>query len=318
LAHFCLLILFIWKIIISFVFNYGAGNYDYYDIVFSFIILFLPYKEYFLRRGFVLLYFLAATIKFTGGWIAGTHFTSLISGLPFIPDNLAPLATNIVILFQMLESWLLLSKNKKLQNFSFTFALFFHLYSGIIVGYRYLLSDIPILVVLFWRYYKIAQSELDKKYDFKKLLAGYIFFLILTIQQIFVSIPIESDRHYTLERNKFGLYMFEANHQCSSDMYVYYKDGYMEKYNYQDSNARNRCDPYNYWFKYKQVCIRGEDKISRISWTFDHSVNGGPFYRIIDEKNICNLDYSFYSHNKWIKDNNNSELIAYPLKNFYY
>ena len=41
----------------------GGGNYDCYDIIFTLILLVLPYKLSFLRLTFVLLYFLVATIK---------------------------------------------------------------------------------------------------------------------------------------------------------------------------------------------------------------------------------------------------------------
>ena len=45
------------------------------DIVFTAVVLFVPHKLFFLRLSYVVLYFLAGTIKFDEGWILGTYFT---------------------------------------------------------------------------------------------------------------------------------------------------------------------------------------------------------------------------------------------------
>jgi len=68
----------------------------------------------------------------------------------------------------------------------------------------------------------------------------------------------------------------------------------------------------------QQICKRDES-IDHILWQFDHSTNGGPFYRIVDENNICQLEYKPFSHNTWIKTpKEGAPIMGYPVKNLYY
>ncbi len=312
LAHILLSILFIWKFIVIFILSGAAsGNYDYFDIIFSFVLLALPYKLFFLRLSFVLLYFLAATIKIHDGWILGTYFTTLQTGLPIFPNSLTPLFSNVVIFMQIVGVWFLLSSNKLLQRGALIYFLCFHFYSGILVYYRYLTTAIPILFLLFGPAYSALKIPINKK-----AIAGWTFAALLFFLQA-IPFLIEGDQKVTLEGNKYGLYMFEANHQCVSKQIVYLEDGTEENIDIESHLARERCDPYLYWFRTKQLCKR-YPSISKITWTFDHSINGDPFYRIIDEENVCDLEYSAFKHNSWIKlKNDESTLIGYPLKNVY-
>jgi hypothetical protein len=84
------------------------------------------------------------------------------------------------------------------------------------------------------------------------------------------------------------------------------------------ASARSRCNPYTYWFTLKQYCEKKEN-VDRIAWTFDHSINGDPFLRIVDEQNVCNLEYKPFSHNDWIKrHSDNPEIIGTPARNVFY
>ncbi len=313
LAHILILILFLWKFLVMFVLTSSAsGNYDYYDIIFSIIFLLLPYKLFFLKLSFVLLYFLSTTIKIHEGWILGTYFTALKTGLPIFPDSLAPLITNIVIGMQMIGAWFLLSSNKVLQRTVLVYFVCFHLYSGILVYYRYLSTALPMLLILFGPLYSPTVTPL-----FKKSLAGWVFISLLISWQ-FIPHVIAGDQKMTLEANRFGIYMFEANHQCVSTPTVHLMDGTIFSQTTESASARSRCDPYKYWFELKQNCLRHKN-IARISWTFDHSINGGPFYRIVDSVNMCELEYKTFKHNTWIKlPTDNPSIIGYPVKNVYY
>lgn len=313
LAHMLMLLLLVFKITFVFFITFGiGGNFDYFDIIFSIVILIFPHKLFFLKLSFVVMYFLAATIKLDDGWVLGTYFTSLQTGLPLFPDNLTPLFTNLVIFMQIVGSWFLLSSNKILQRLALFYFLCFHFYSGIIVYYRYLLSTIPILLIIFGPHYKFSKVPLDKK-----SIAGWTLIAIMFFMQ---SIPlmIEGDHRMTLEGNKYGLYMFEANHQCISNYKIELSNGDVIENEKQSASARGRCDPYKSWFKFKQMCIRHKN-ISRISWQFNHSINGGPFYQIVDTPNVCELEYNTFSHNKWIKTSyDKPAVIGYPVKNIYY
>ncbi len=312
-AHLIILILYLWKVFVMFFLTYSnVGNYDYYHIVLLTTLLFFPHKEFFLKVQFVLLYFLSTTVKFHETWVLGTYFSTLQNGLPIFSNYLIPLITNFVIFMEVIGSWFLLSSKKLLQKSSFAFFVLFHLYSGILVKYRYPSTALLSLLVLFGPFYKQSKVPLDKKSIF-----GWTFVCILFLTQ-FVSIIIPGDEKYTLEGNKIGLYMFEANHQCYSyQNTTRYSTNEIEE-NYDFSyDARVRCDPYSFWFKANQQCSKDAD-IKSISLKFYHSINGGPYYLIVNENNLCKLEYKFASRNKWIiSPDNTTTKGGYPVKNYY-
>jgi hypothetical protein len=80
--------------------------------------------------------------------------------------------------------------------------------------------------------------------------------------------------------------------------------------------ARERCNPYDAVNRFKLYCKNAG--VAKIALTFDHSINGSAFYRIVDEPNLCQLKYHPFSHNTWIKTEYDApKLIGYPVKNFY-
>ena len=312
LAHFLLLILWVVKVLLTFVITMRYnGNFEYYDIVLSFVLLFLPEKKFFLKVTFVFLYFLAATIKIHPGWILGTYFTSLKTGLPVFGDAIAPIVTNFVIFEQIVGCWLLLSRRPLYQRLTVAYCTIFHIYSGILVFYRYPISVIPILLVLFGPRYKYSPPPFTKK-----AVGGWLFLVLLICIQLSSKL-IPGDTKLTLEGNYYGLYMFEANHQCISARQTYRGDAVIDTVRRESISARNRCDPYEAFFSIKQVCERSGPGI-RIEWTFDHSINGGPFYRIVDTKNVCQLRYKAFGHNEWIAtEHDDPKIIGYPVKNIF-
>ena len=314
LSHILMTVLFLWKVLVMFVLTYGiSGNYDYYHVVFAFILLFLPLKTFFLKLTLVLFYFLASTIKFHEGWVLGTYFSALKTGLPIFPDGTIPFWTNMVIFMQVVGSWFLMSSHKVFQRTVLFFFVTFHLYSGTIVQFHYPAVVLPTLLILFGPMYKYQNIPISKK-----SIAGWALVVVLFVLQL-SSVMIPGDEKITLEGNKYGLYMFESNHQCRSQVMIYHEDGKVLKINDEKSLARNRCDPYKFWFSLQQVCNRSDSVINRIEWTLDHSINGGPFYRIIDEKDACGLKYKALEHNQWIRTpEEGADIIGYPVENIYY
>ena len=299
----------LWSYKLYIVYGFDSGNYDYYDLIFVALFLFTKNKLYWLRVFFLVLYFLASTIKIHEGWILGTYFTSLETGLPIFGNYFAPVITNLVIISQMIFSWFLFKPKDTLAfKLSFFYFLFFHLYSGILVEYRFMISSLPLLVILFW-----LPKEVSYKKDegfFPELLFVFILFLQL------IAIIIPGDQKMTLEGNKYGLYMFEANHQCIANYTINYINSSSTIVTKKSSDAHNRCDPYDYVYTYKYKCF--QSGVKSIMLTFDHSINGGPFFRIIDSENICKLTYYPFKHNTWIKlPEGEAKIIGYPVKNFY-
>lgn len=311
-AHALLSTLFVWKFLaVFFLTRSFAANYDYYHLILTFILLFLPYKTFFLKFVFVLLYFLASTIKIHEGWILGSYFTSLESGLPLFPDSLTPVITGVVILMQMVGAWFLLSNDARLRIGVLVYFALFHLYSGLLVFYRYPTTVLPTLLILFG----LFPSRTERPRG-RKALPGWLFVLLLILLQLIPAL-IPRDQKLTLEGNLFGLFMFEANHQCVSTEVVYWDNGSSEEFVRESSNARYRCDPYEYWFRIHTACGRDQG-IARISWTFDHSINGGPFYRLVNEGDACGLEYRSLQANDWIRTPaEGAPIIGYPVKNEY-
>jgi len=308
-AHMGLAALWIWKVLVVFVLSkLLANNFDYYDIILLFILLMLPRKLFFLRLTFVSFYFLGATLKFDDGWILGTYFTSLKIGLPIFGNALAPILTNLVTCVEVVGCWFLLSDRRLLQRLAFCFFFAFHLYSSIIINYRFPVAALLMLVILFGINEENPPVPLDRRSVFGWLLLAFLFCLQLT------PFVMHANPELTGEGNQYRFFMFEANHQCRSEITVYEKNGSAQSSETDSINSRDRCDPYNTWFGLKQRCER-DPTIARIGWTFDHSLDGGPFYRIIDVPDACALTYHAFSQNAWIKTPPLAPVVGYPVKN---
>ncbi len=312
LAHLAILPAFIWHVLGSFVVTMSmAGNYDYYLFVFAFITLFIPHKEFFLKLALVSLYTLSTVAKIHPTWIAGTYFSPLKTGLPLFQDWSIPLYTNLVIFMEMVGVWFLMSSNKLLRRGALIFFIFFHLYSGLLVGYRYPTTVLPTLLILFGPMYRPLSIPFDRR-----AIAGWSLIILLCCMQ-FTPRLIYGDEKLTMEGNRFGLYMFEANHQCISATEIEYLNGESVMGKRESHSARNRCDPYSYWFRLKKACERNPN-VAHIRWTFDHSINGGPFLRIVDVPDACALEYYPFKHNDWIRtEYDNPPVIGYPVENLY-
>lgn len=312
-ASIVLLIPYLWHAANTFLITeYARDNYEYYIFIFTSVLLFFPHKEFFIKLSLVMFYVLSTFAKIHPAWIAGSYFTNLQLGLPLFPQWSIPLMSNLVILAEMLGAWFLLSKNLVLQRTALVFFIAFHLYSGILVEYRYPATVLPMVLAVFGPFYRWQPAPLTKR----SLLGWALMALLIFMQLIPKFIP--GDEKLTLEGNEFGLYMFESNHQCISHATYYYTNGQIQQATDTSSLARNRCDPYRYWFYFNQICERSTD-IERITWTFDHSINGADFLRIVDTADVCKLEYKPFERNDWIKTHaDNPVPVGKPVKNIYY
>jgi hypothetical protein len=308
-AQICLSLCLIWKLLYGYVFTYGlTGNYDLYDMAFAFILVFIPNKEYFSRLAFVIMYFLASSIKIHDGWILANYFNSLQLGAPIFNREMLPLATNLLIIMEMVGGFLLISNHKILHRIGFVYFLIFHIYSGFIVEYRYISITIPLIMALFYSF-----PEFRLKAISKSTLYGYGFISILILGQL-MAMCIEGDQKKTLEGNYYGLFMFEASHQCISTSTIHYKNGTIGKPKVKESHiANSRTDPYHFWYKLNKEVDR-DTNIATISWTLDHSINGQPYERIVDEADVKAITYQTFSHNKWIKLDGESKVLDIPVR----
>jgi len=339
-VHAIIFALFAWKTLVVFALSYThADPYHYYHLILTALLLFVPHKEFFLKTGFVLLYFMSVTTKLNSTWILGTYFTSLKPGLPLLPDALTALFTNFVIFMQMIGSWFLLSRHRLLQRTVFVFFLAFHLYSGVFVMYTYPSVSLPSLIILFGPLYRHTPIPFGAR-----TIAGWsIIGLVILFQAIGFILP--GDRRLTLEHNRFGMFMFDANHQCQVDVDTYYRENppnlsaggtgtcgdffcitehslhdmdgaTMRHVRYESPISWNRCDPYVWWAKLHSRCSV-DPAIDRIALTINHSINGGPFVRTVETGNICAETYRLFERNMWIHSPPDTEIIGFPVENSY-
>ena len=308
-AHLCLFTLFLFKAYLTVISYSYSANYDYYQTTFAFIFLFLPHKRFFLMFTLVFFYFLSTATKIHESWILGTYFSPMATGIPIFPDSTIPIWTNLVIVMEMIFAWFLFSKYDKFRKLVFIFFVIFHLYSGILVGYHYQMLVLTPLVILFGLQYRPITAPID----WKSIPWCGLALTLLAIQMISHVIP--GYEKMTLEGNSYGLYMFEANHQCIGRVYDVEEQKVL--HTHKSASARNRCDPYGL-MKAAQHRFCRFDNNKKYAVSFDHSINGGPFYRIVQETDLCALEYKPFSKNEWIRTPDKTYPTGRPTKNFYW
>lgn len=345
-AHALMTALFLWEALVVFMFSYSINApYFYYHLYLTAVLLFVPFKEYFLKIVFVVCYFVSATIKLDSTWILGTYFTSLQNGLPLIPKMVTPLFTNLVIFSQIVGCWFLLSKYRIRQRIALVFFTVFHLYSGLFVYYMYPSVALPPLLILFGLFYRYTPTPFALR-----AIAGWAIVAFICAFQILGFVVPAEERIMTLEGNRYGMFMFEANHQCIisqkvysdplTDTIQYQADMEVEagtpctdlycvvqsktttqggvrirETTYESGSSLYRCDPYDWWTRIQHACAL--EGVQKVALVFEHSVNGGPFYRMINEPDMCALEYMPFVHNEWIKLPPEAPLVGYPVENKY-
>jgi len=308
ITHLLILILFLCKVYFTLTSYVDLnGNYDYYHNMFCVVYLFIPYKVFFARLTLVFFYFLSTATKIHPSWVLGQYFTALKNGLPIFPAGSEIFMTNLVVFMEMVGAWFLFSSNKVIQRLVFVFFVAFHLYSGILVGYRYPSIAMTPLLILFGPWFT---PSLNVPIDRRSIPGWALMSALLGLQMI----PhlIEGDEKMTMEGNFYGLYMFEANHQC----YGAVTRGDAAVFSLNSHLSHVRCDPYAFWFRAKSRFCSSALTGDKYRIVFNHSINGGPFYEIVDESDLCSLTYQPFSHNAWIKDEKLARPVARPVQNY--
>jgi hypothetical protein len=305
-VHFGIFFLIVVKLFFTLANYEFRGNFDYYHNLFCLIFLVCAHKRFFSQLAIVSCYFLSTATKIHPSWILGEYFTSLKTGLPIFPWGTELLMTNLVIAMEMIGAWFLFSRNRIIQRLVFSFFVIFHLYSGILVGYRYPTTVLPPLMILFGPWFEPHSSApLDRR-----SVPGWMIMCGLVCLQLIPHL-ISGDEKLTMEGNFYGLYMFEANHQCFGEIS---RDNVVIE-RFSESNARARCDPYATWFRAKNRNC--SDAAHKYRMVFNHSINGNPFRQIVNEPDLCSLQYRPFSHNEWIKDETTAPAVGLPVQNTY-
>ena len=252
---------------------------------------------------FVLMYAMAGVVKFHEGWIAGTYFTSMKDGLPLVPRQAIPLATNFVILMETFAVWFLLFERATVRHLVLAFFIFFHIYSFIFVGFRYPILCLPMLTILFAGGYSYKRGVTP---------LALIFFaamVSLNLRHFF----IEGDSKWTFEGVSFAFTMIDANRQVQAVERDFYKDGHVQVHATTSENGYQRIRPFTHWFRIQKRCQ--EKPIERVEWIMAVSVDGSPYRELINVPNACNLQYSSWGHNEWMHVD--GKIVGYPGPNYY-
>lgn len=265
--------------------------------------LFGQKKEQNLKFLIILLYVFSGLVKLDGGWIAGTYFSSTILGLPFVSDGLISLMTNFVIFMELFLVWFLFSNHFKIRSSIFWILFSFHLYSCLFVGYRYPLQFLPFVFILFK-----SESPISKPSSF-----GVSIFLLMGLANFWPHF-VPGDHKLTFEGRALALDMFDGNRQTHSTEKIFYLNGETKEQNTSGKYSVERISPYSVFFKLKEQCR--DPQIQKIEWKMNISLNGSPFYVIVNQENACVLSYKAFMHNPWISLD--PKISGYPEKNLYY
>ena len=313
LAHVLFALLFVSELCVMSMAMRLAVNYWYFHALYAVLFLFATNKLLFLRIGVILLYFFSGVLKLNEGWLQGAYFTSLQEGLLFIPDALIPVATNAVIGMELVLVWFLLHPRRVVRLVVVGVLSVFHVYSAVYVGFTYPSVVLPMLLALFL----FDERHHGAWWPLRKVGVGMGILTLFTLLHV-VAYAMPGDARITGEWNRLRMYMFEANYQCVSRAVFLYEDGQTDERVSETHLANQRCDPYAHWFYFKKECARDND-LRAIAWTYDTSINGSPYMRIVDEQDACALSYSAWHHNHWIKllGREEVELTGVPEKNTY-
>ena len=305
-AHALMSILFFIKLFFGVILNGEVSMaFEIFHMLPCFVFLFSRKKLGSLKLTLIVLYFFSGIVKIHEAWIAGTYFSTLKLGLPFIPRSIIPVVTNIGILLELIGSWFLLSQKRLLKDIIFWSLIVFHIYSSLFIGFRFPLHSLPFLIILFGG--PIYQARTISLVSILSLMVFSLFNLIPFL--------IPGDHKITYEGMSLAVNMFDSNRQAFSRVIFFHSDGkQQEDFNTITANSFERIVPYKLWYRIKTKCER--EHLNRAKWILDISNNGNAYRRVIDTENACVLDYKSLQHNEWI--NLNGPVVGYPGYDSYF
>ncbi len=308
IALYLLLVPILFKFFYLYFLNYNTVlNYNYLTLIIAILLIFSKDKLFSIKVYIFFMYICSAIIKIYPSYLNGNFFQAFNGGLPILPTYFNLFYPIVVICSFIIFPTLLWHRNQYYRLTAFIYLFIFHLYTISLVGFRFPFLCIFLLIIFY-----VSDYE---KFDLKRAINNKVLSFILLISILFQIFPyfISSNYRVTGEGERLGYYIFYTNKQCKSDMSIYYKNGEIKKSEYKYTNSTQRCDPYIEWAKFVRLCSSDIDKssydidknkssIDRVSLNFKVSLNGSRYINVINENNICNLHYSFFTHNYWIYD----------------
>ena len=291
LGHLLLLILVVFKVLLVFVLSGLYLPSELFITLPMILLLFSRHKRRGLEALMVALYVSAGVMKLHEGWLSGSFFLTYSRGMPFIPDALIPLGTNLLVALELAGSFFLLSTNQLWRRTALVGFASLHLYSVSFVGPLLMTSVLPMIVILFST---SRSTEVCRVSKFTYAILLVIFFGNL------LPFLIPGDHKITNEGEVFASNVFDAERVQIATIGILRRDGSKEEKKI-DSLGPHMRRPYPWWvlFETKKICA--DTKVERVSMRIVASHNALPFREIVNEPNACRLKYNLFKKNNWIK-----------------
>ncbi|WKA26408.1 hypothetical protein [Bradyrhizobium roseum] len=307
-VHLIILVLFLFKIYFTAIsFDYNS-NFNFLHSTQCLIYLVCPYKRFFAQLSWLTGSFVATLAKIHPTWLLGQHYSSLKMGIALLPNGSEAILMAFIILMQMAGVWFLMSSNRFRQRLSLSVFTLLYVQYGIQVGYRFPVFELALLLILFGPWFEsCSHPPLTRR-----AIPGWIFIAGLAILQLIPHLAQAGGR-LTNEDNIAdifgGPYQFEVNEQCYGEIRL----GEQTVRRFEQTDARLRCIPYRFWYRAKiSLCSSAPNKYHM---TYRRSVNGNPFKEIVNEADLCNLNYRPLGRNGWIKREDEAPWVGLPVQN---
>lgn len=176
------------------------------------VLLALGVSRFWLQIALAQIYFFSGLGKWTDSWLGGQYFQSVPDGLPLLGSapTVLLVASWAVIALEFLGPLCWFAPWRGLRRFSLLAFLCFHLYSGIIVGFRYPLLMLPLWYLVLWPLERPVQSNFQSR---KQDVPGAVL-LACTFLLGWAPYLIPGDERLTAEGRYFSVgNMFDASRE---------------------------------------------------------------------------------------------------------
>jgi hypothetical protein len=187
------------------------ANFHHLHLIYTlaFLLAPSPYKLFFFRITLVVSYLMSGIIKLTPSWLLGEYFNSTPGKLPLLPDAawFVTLAQQGIIVLELVLVWAWFAPYRWLRSGCWYLYIFFHLYSGLLVGFKYTSLMMPLVVAAFLDFSHPIQYGYRWQRNHWRIWLFEALLLAGSVYHLF----IPGDTRLTHEGKYFGVFMFDAN-----------------------------------------------------------------------------------------------------------
>jgi hypothetical protein len=271
-------------------------QHEYHYLFFVTLIFILVRKGRFefLMIFYAIVYLFAGLSKMISiDWLIG-HLT-----VPYLNTEYLFVLTILLTLFQLISPYFLLFGGKYTRYIAVLLSEAFHIFTSALplVSYSFIVITLPFIYILFVEGYRHPNL-----YQYRRSFAG--FFVIFWFSFIsFVRILIPGNDYFTAEGSRYALNMFASKYKCVvefQDRDMNLVDG-LKKFGTGSmiftKFPGTFCSPWETLYLAWSECVDERPrslKITLYSKYFSHVM--------VDEKNLCNLQYKPFSKNSWVHD----------------